>query len=40
MSKTEPEAWKKETDWQWTEGREEGDKGVKKGKGLVKEHVL
>ena len=39
MSKIEPEAWKQGTDWQWPEGRGKGEKGGKKGKSLVKEHV-
>ena len=36
ISEIEPETWKHGTDWQWAEGR---DKGGKKGKGLVREHV-
>ena len=39
MNKIGPWAWKHGTDWQWPEGRREGDNGGKKGKGLVKEHV-
>ena len=38
-SKIEPEAWKQGTDWQGPEGRGEGYKGGKKGKGLIKEQV-
>ena len=38
MRKVEPETWKQGTDWQWPEGKREGDNGGKK-KGLVKEHV-
>ena len=39
MSKTELEARKYGTDWQWPEGIEEGDNGRKKRKRLVKEHT-
>ena len=39
MNKIEPEAWKQGTDWQQPEGSGEGDKGVQKGKGLIKEQV-
>ena len=35
----QPQAWKHGADWQWPEGRTEGDSGGKKGKGLDKEHV-
>ena len=38
-SKIEPEAGKQGTDWQGLEESGEGDKGGKKGKGLVKEQV-
>ena len=40
MSKIEPEAWKHGIDWQRPEAWEEEDHGGKRGKGLVKEHVL
>ena len=36
MSTTEPAAWRQGTGWRRPEGRREGDKGGKKGKGLVK----
>ena len=39
MSKIEPDAWKEGTNCPRPEGRWEGDKGGKKGKGLVKEEV-
>ena len=40
VSKIEPEAWKHGIDWQRPEAWEEEDHGGKRGKGLVKEHVL
>ena len=35
----DPQAWKHGTDWQWQQGKGEGDNGGKKGKGIDKEHV-
>ena len=39
MNKIEPQAWKHGRDWKWPEGREEGDNGRRKGKGLGRERV-
>ena len=39
MRKIQPETWKHGTKLQGPEGRGAGDKGGKKGKGLVKEEV-